>query len=328
MHEDLGSTLIILAGAVALDLLVGEYAHAVHPVVWLGKVISAGIYVAPRHGWKRQFLYGMVLTVCVVAVSAGLVYAALGLSMPVAAVHIILAVFFLKASIALRELLRAARRVCQPLREDDILQARREVRALCSRDPSELGPEELLQATIESLAENTSDSWVAPLFYFILFGVPGAAAYRAINTLDAMIGYRGRFEALGKFAARLDDVVNWIPARVTAGLLLLAGTLFRKDVVAGCRILRRDGGKTPSPNAGRPMAVMAGLLGVRLEKRGVYALGDPVQATSIDTVCTAAGLVACAGYLMVGLTAAGVAGVCELASRFAPAASRLAEKLF
>src|SRR5205807_7932914 len=99
--------------------------------------------------------------------------------------------------------------------------ARLALRSLCSRDSNELTREELLAATIESLAENASDSFVAPLFYYVLLGVPGAVGYRAINTLDAMIGYRGQFEALGKCAARLDDIVNLIPARLTAVLFLL-----------------------------------------------------------------------------------------------------------
>src|SRR5207302_5219298 len=138
--------------------------------------------------------------------------------------------------------------------------ARAALRALGGRDASQLDGEALVAGAIQSLAENASDSFVAPLFYYLLAGVPGAVAYRAVNTLDAMIGYRGKYEALGKAAARLDDLANLVPARLTAGLLLLAGWLGGRDVAAGWRVLRRDGAKTPSPNGGRPMAVMAGLL--------------------------------------------------------------------
>src|SRR5205085_1312462 len=98
-----------------------------------------------------------------------------------------------------------------------------------------------------------------PLFYYLLFGVAGAMGYRAVNTLDAMVGYRDRFEALGKASARLDDLANYLSARLTAGLLLLVGWLLGKDAAEGWRILRRDGASTPSPNAGRPMSVMASL---------------------------------------------------------------------
>jgi adenosylcobinamide-phosphate synthase len=169
------------------------------------------------------------------------------------------------------------------------------LRSLCSRDPSTLTEDELLAGTVESLAENASDSFVAPLFYYVLLGVPGAIGYRAVNTLDAMIGYRGKLETLGKFAARLDDVANWIPARLTALLFLLVGRLFGGDVSQGWRILRRDGGKTPSPNGGRPMAAMAGLLGVCLDKAGVYSLGDARHALTGEVARRAWHVVAVAG---------------------------------
>jgi adenosylcobinamide-phosphate synthase len=119
-----------------------------------------------------------------------------------------------------------------------------------------------------------------------------------------MIGYRGKFEALGKAAARLDDVLNWVPARLTAGLLLLAGWLLRFDLARGWRILRRDGANTPSPNGGRPMSAMAGLLGVELAKKGVYVLGDRQQRVTAATVRQAWQLVAWSGGIMVVACAA------------------------
>jgi adenosylcobinamide-phosphate synthase len=145
-------------------------------------------------------------------------------------------------------------------------------------------------ATIESVAENASDSFVAPLFWFALLGLPGAVFYRAVNTLDAMIGYRGKYEWLGKTAARLDDALNFVPARITAGLLLAAAWLQRRDVRRAMRILARDGSRTETPNAGRPMAAMAGVLGVELTKPGHYRLGDPREpvaagATWLHSLC-------------------------------------------
>jgi adenosylcobinamide-phosphate synthase len=206
--------------------------------------------------------------------------------------------FLLKASFALHELGRAAYRVAEPLDKNDLPSARKALRSLCSRDPTNLQANELLAGTVESLAENASDSFVAPLFYYLLFGVPGAMVYRAINTMDAMIGYRGKYEALGKAAARLDDLANWIPARLTAGLLLLAGWLRGKSLAEGWRILLRDGSKTASPNAGRPMAVMAGLLGVRLEKKDAYVLGDPRHKLSTGTIRQAWQIVVLAAVLL------------------------------
>jgi adenosylcobinamide-phosphate synthase len=218
-------------------------------------------------------------------------------------------IFLLKSSFALRELGAAAERVRAPVAAGDLPRARAALRSLCGRDPAQLDEEALLEAAIESLAENASDSFVAPLLYFLLFGVPGAIAYRAINTLDAMVGYRGPFEALGKSSARLDDVVNWVPARLTAAFLLLAGWLTGRDVGRAWRIFRRDRAKTPSPNGGRPMAMMAGLLGVQLEKKDVYTLGDRVTPVTPLTVRHAWRLVALAGWFTAGLCLLGILGI-------------------
>jgi adenosylcobinamide-phosphate synthase len=180
----------------------------------------------------------------------------------------------LKTTFALRALGRAANDVRKAVAEGRIDDARRGLRSLCSRDAAALGSDELLAAAVESVAENASDSFVAPVFWYAAFGLAGATFYRAVNTLDAMVGYHGRYEWLGKAPARLDDAMNWIPARITAWLLVAAGGIVGLDASRGMRILRRDGARTESPNAGRPMAAMAGLLGVELAKAGCYRLGD------------------------------------------------------
>jgi adenosylcobinamide-phosphate synthase len=311
MDEATANALAMLGIALLIDLLAGEYPTPLHPVVWMGAGISGLLWLAPAAGWWRQFLFGALLTAGTVAfwtAAAVLVVRFSRFSGGVFFLGLLPGALLLKASFALRELGTAAERVRRPVEAGDLPAAREALRALCSRDASQLDGEALLAAAVQSLAENASDSFVAPLFYYVLAGVPGAVAYRAVNTLDAMIGYRGKYEALGKFAARLDDVANLVPARLTAGLLLLAGWLTRKDVAAGWRVLRRDGANTPSPNGGRPMAVMAGLLGVRLEKKGAYALGDPRTPLTPDTVRDAGRLVALAGWLMAGLCALGVLG--------------------
>src|SRR5262249_18581607 len=172
-----------------------------------------------------------------------------------------------------------------------------------SRDPSALDAPLVVAATVESVAENASDSFVAPLFYYALFGLPGAVAYRAINTADAMIGYHGRYERLGKVAARLDDVANFVPARLTAALLLAAGACARLRVREGWRILRRAARATESPNAGRPMSAMAGLLGVQLEKVGHYRLGDGAAALDAAHIDAAWRVVAIAAAIAAALAA-------------------------
>ncbi len=155
----------------------------------------------------------------------------------------------------------------------------------------------MVSATVESVSENSCDSFFAPLFYFVFLGVPGAIAYRVINTLDAMIGHHGEFEYLGKFAAKLDMVVNFIPARLAALALLMACWLCRKNTPAAWEMLIRDHGKTESPNAGWTLSVMAGTLGVQLEKVGYYKLGDRKQSLSIDTIDISIKLILIAAFL-------------------------------
>lgn len=306
MGADLETALGILAAALLADRLLGEYPTPLHPVVWVGQTVSALLRVAPGRGWWRQVLFGAALALGLSSLAGALTWRGLRLVAGWQVFEVLLGTFLFKATFAVRALDEAAGRVQRTVQDGDLGKAREALRSLCSRDPSQLGPDALLAGTIQSLAENASDSFVAPFFYYALFGVPGACVYRVINTLDAMVGYRDKYEALGKVSARLDDVVNWVPARLTAGLLLLAGRLAGKDAAGGWRILRRDGANTPSPNGGRPMAVMAGLLGVRLEKPGVYVLGDAQRPLTPVMVFEARRLVAGVSWWAAGLCALGV----------------------
>jgi adenosylcobinamide-phosphate synthase len=306
---------IVLLGALALDGWVGEPANRFHPVAWMGRLFSVlrrrlgsqglvggawrtapdsgGLEEAPRHSilhclrtpaLRGPFLRGAVLGLAVPAALAlgvgGLLAAYVPAAGPWLAVRLVVSVWLLKSTFALRALGEAADGVRAPLcrRDEQSLPcARRALRSLCSRDPFCLNEEQLAAATIESLAENLSDSFVAPLFWYLVGGLPAAVFYRAVNTLDAMIGYRGRWEVFGKAAARLDDLLNWPPARLTALCLWLGAALARPGrarLVDGYRIWRRDRRGTESPNAGHPMALMAGLLGVELAKPGHYRLGE------------------------------------------------------
>lgn len=292
-----------LLAAVALDLACGEPPSAVHPVVWMGSTIGFLRGRAPERGRVRQLLWGGLMAVAVPSAFALASRGLCALLEPSPLASFAALALLLKPTFALRALREAALAVGDALSRGSLPGARDALRSLCSRDPSELDEPALVAATIESVAENASDSFVAPLFYFVLFGLPGAVFYRAVNTLDAMIGYHGRYEYLGKASARLDDLLNLLPSRLTALLILLAGWLCGFDVRQGVRVLQRDGGKTESPNAGRPMAAMAGLLRVELEKRGHYRLGDalePLRRGMIDDACRILALAA----LMTSLLAA------------------------
>jgi adenosylcobinamide-phosphate synthase len=270
---------LMLLAALAWDRRLGEPPHWLHPVVWMGHLIGGLRDLAPR---GRPFLWGLLM-----ALLLPLLCAAAGvLAVTLPWVGWFLGVWLLKSSFAIRSLGEAGARVGEPLSSGRVEDARAGLSWLCSRDASELTAAELAGAAAESVAENASDSGVAPLFWFALLGVPGALAYRCVNTLDAMIGYRDRYFWLGKASARLDDVLNLVPARLTA-LLFLASTLDPSARRRGWRIGWRDHGATDSPNAGWPMATMAGILGVRLTKRGQYSLGEARKELEGDDVARA-----------------------------------------
>lgn len=277
----------MIALAVTIDLALGDPPDAFHPVAWMGRVVSllekGGLKLNPT----AQFLYGMgmtLFTVALFAVPVYLIFFYLGHASLVGS--IILAGLILKSTFSIKGLRRTASKIKRLLQDDKLQEARLELHALVSRDTSNLPEPLLASAAVESVSEGSSDSLVAPLFYFLLFGIPGAIGYRVVNTLDSMIGYHGKYEHLGKFAAWLDDILNYIPARIAALLLVLAATVKRNGRNAW-RMALREHNKTESPNAGWPMAAMAGALNVRLEKPGYYRLGEAKTNLVTETIDSA-----------------------------------------
>ncbi|MCI0478398.1 MAG: cobalamin biosynthesis protein [Anaerolineales bacterium] len=285
----------VLILAVALDLLLGDPPNAFHPVAWFGKIVQALERRAPRANPRAELLYGAGMTASGIALAAlpALILERLSRARKNWFVVLFVALA-LKITFAWRGLIRAGKDVQCDLETRATDNARADLRALVSRDTRELDASQLSAAAIESLAENASDAFVAPLFYYHLFGLPGAFAYRAVNTLDSMIGYRGRYEFLGKAAARLDDALNFVPARLTALLLVLAARLTRNDARRALQTLRRDHARTASPNAGYPMSAMAGALDVRLEKVGHYCLNENGRAPQPRDIQRAARVVSVA----------------------------------
>ena len=276
--------------ALALDLALRELPASVHPVVWMGKVVSWLERAGPPLGSKRLALvWGAVMALAVPAVFGGVAWAAAnGLRELGPIPYLAGATVLLSTTFAVKGLAQAAMGVRDALEraqspesgadgagdEGSIGEARSGLRSLVSRDASSLDRSLASAAAIESVAENTTDSYVGPWLAFALLGLPGAFAYRAVNTLDSMIGYRGKYEYLGKASARLDDVMNLAPARLSAGLIVLAGGLCRMPAGQSLRCLWSGRRQTASPNAGWTIGAMAGLLGVALEKAGHYRIGD------------------------------------------------------
>ena len=277
--------LLILSLALVIDLALGEPPRVIHPVVWMGKVISFLERVNVGRSPLVQFLYGSLITLIMVGLFTAPAYFMLFYLKSLSfTAYVIVGAVLLKSTFSLRELRQVALRIKGLLLREKLDEARFELRSLVSRDTQDLPKPLLVSATVESVAESTCDSFVAPLFYFLLLsipgaiyflplGVPGAIAYRVVNTLDAMVGYHRKYEYLGKFASKLDDVLNFIPARLTALLLALATFLSRRGAQASWRAVLSEHSKTESPNAGWPIAAMAGGLSVQLEKVGHYRVG-------------------------------------------------------
>ena len=296
--------------ALLLDLTLGEPPNRLHPTVWMGKTVALAERLAPgeQSPPALQLVFGAGMALLIPTLWGALAWAAaFGLLQLHPLAYLVVAAVLLKTTFSVRMLHRVAAGIGRILTSGDIAQARREMSALVSRDTSQLTAGQMAAGAIESVAENITDSIVGPLLAFALFGLPGAVAYRAINTLDSMVGYRGRYEYLGKASARLDDLVNLLPARLAALLLWLA-TVALPGTSAGraWRIMLAHRKRTESPNAGWTMAAMAGGLGVTLEKVGHYRLGDPapepeahhitranraLYATTILTLAVAIGIV-------------------------------------
>lgn len=315
LNQDWASVLLAMLVALLLDRLWGEPPAWMHPVVYMGKLLGLlGQWMAPHaepYGAWRRFFAGM-LAWCALAALVFMAYGALQLLLPqpwwLAG---LLAGVLLKPLLAWRMLKDEVLAVEAALQQS--LDAGRErLSWLVSRDTARLDAGTVRESAIETLAENLSDSVIAPLFWFAVAGLPGAAVYRLANTADAMWGYPGwrgegdrrrHWQWAGKWAARADDALNWIPARLTAMLLALAagGVDWRQ--------LRRNARATPSPNGGWPMGAMAQALGVRLSKPGVYVLNGQGQVPQARHLQTAVKLASKLLAMLVALALAALAAM-------------------
>jgi len=320
--------------ALGVDRVLGEPAARWHPVVGMGRYLGAvGRRIAPVAGaggtegraaarW-RPFLLG-AMGWCLGAAGVGALALGVqwGLAQGPAWLAVGLSGLLLKPLLAWRMLREEVLAVEAALVDESLDAGRARLARLVSRDVSSLSAAEVRESAIESLAENLNDSVVAPLCWFVVLGLPGAAVYRFANTADAMWGYLGARDGrdwtwAGKWAARADDVLSWLPARITAGLLRAQfadrpGTASSADdapPASAATTLRREARRTPSPNSGWPMAAMALGLGVRLGKPDVYALNATAPAPRAGDVRRAAR----AGGRAVGLLVAGLIAMAGLA---------------
>jgi adenosylcobinamide-phosphate synthase len=265
----IGTVVIVLIAALLVDRLIGDPHSHWHPVALVGRFI--GLWGKPENyspGFQR--FAGVVFWLVTVFLFALPFYFFAAVTPWY--LYLVIAPFLLKCCFAWRSLEEHTLAVVAALKEG-VQNGRAQVKMLVSRDTANLEREHILSAGYESMTENLTDSIISPLFYFSLFGLAGAAIFRAANTMDAMLGYRDERIRLGWFPARMDDILNFVPARLTMLLLLLYFAFIGRFTKA-VHVMHRDGHKRPGFNGGIVMAVMAGGTGIRFEKPGVYKIGD------------------------------------------------------
>jgi adenosylcobinamide-phosphate synthase len=271
-----------------LDLLLGDPPDWPHPIRLIGRVIEywESVLYRPRVAPGAFFFLSVLITI--LAGILGVLDAAAFL--PGWAATAVLA-WVIYTGLATRALHVESRKVEEALK-DDLEGARGLLSRIVGRETGQLSPGEIRRAVLETVAENLADGVIAPMFYLLFLGVPGLFLYKAVNTMDSMVGYKNlRYGKFGKVAARADDLLNFLPARLTGLLIVLAAPLAGGDQQMAWRILRRDAGNASSPNAGWPEAAMAGALGVRLGGPSTYFgevipkpfIGEPLQPLSANS---------------------------------------------
>lgn len=278
------SHLIALTLAVLIDLIIGDPPNWPHPVRWMGSLI-AKLDKALNKG-KMKKLTGIVMVLIVLSIIGSLAFLIVTFfySLHIAA-GILVEAILISSAIAQKSLKEAAMTVYEPLEKGDMDEARKKLSYIVGRDTECLDEPEMVRAAVETVAENTSDGITAPLFWALIGGAPLALIYRAINTCDSMVGYRNeKYENFGWASARLDDIVNWIPSRMTSICMLAGCRPLYVSKKKAREIILRDAIKHPSPNSGWGEAAVAAILGVQLGGINYYkgmvsnraTMGDPL----------------------------------------------------
>ena len=294
------------------DLILGDPEWLPHPVRGMGKLINL---LERRLGRKNTFwagrIKGMILAFVVVGISVSFTYLFIGFCKELNPFLGSLAWVYLGySSLSIKDLRVKAKAIFKEVKNGSVAEAQKQLSKIVGRDTQNLTKDGIITATIESIAENINDGIIAPLFYLILGGPVLAVAYKSINTLDSMVGYKNeKYLHFGWFSAKLDDVVNFIPARITGLLIPIASFIAGKNFKDSFKMMYRDGKKHPSPNSGISEAAMAGALGVKLGGRSFYRgriseksyLGDEKRPVESSSITEALAISFVASFLMVSL---------------------------
>ena len=301
-------SILIIGFAIILDLVVADPRNKYHPTAWIGGFISNLVPLFKSKDSNSEKFGGILI----VLISSGVVAALLiifhlkivliGDEFLISIVTVVVGAILLKTTIAIRGMEKHALAVVDALENDDIDQARDNLAMIVKRKTKNLDKNHILSGVLESISENTVDGVTGPMFYFALFGLPGAFVYRVINTIDSMIGYKTEmFRNLGWFGANCDNILNYLPSRITGLVMVLSSMLLGSNWKHAYQILKRDSRKTSSPNAGYPMAALAGALDTKFQKVDNYTIGEGSFYLSIEHVRSAITLMKVTTILFFGI---------------------------
>ena len=280
--------------AYILDLVFGDPQNIIHPVQIIGKMISLGekILLKEKSGSRYKFFAGIILNIFVVSITYGLT-CLIYKSSKISGVFTLIEIYLMYTVFSVNSLAREGNRVYNILKEGDIEKARKDLSYLVSRDTETMDEKMIIRSTMETISENTVDGIVAPMFYMFLGGLPLAMTYKAINTLDSMVGYKNeKYMDFGKFSAKIDDVANFIPARITGVLIVAASMILRYNYKNSLKMFIRDRKNHSSPNSAHAEASVAGALGVQFGGRVSYfgkeadkpTIGDKIKDFELEDI--------------------------------------------
>ena len=301
-------SIIVIGFAILLVLVFGDPKNRYHPTFWIGNLIGI-ITTRMRNVNQNLEKFGGILIVIIPVCVSTVILLSLEFSINFINIEflsilisIISGIILLKMTIAIKGMERHALSILDAIQKNDLNKARTNLSMIVKRNTKNLDKNHILSGTLESLSENIVDGITGPMFYFAIFGLPGAFAYRIVNTVDSMVGYKTQmFKNLGWFGANCDNILNYIPSRLTGLTIVLGSMLLGHDWKNCYEIFKRDGKKTDSPNAGYPMAAFAGALGTKFEKLEHYSLGTGNNEITSKKVKDAISLMKATSLLFFGL---------------------------
>ena len=312
-------SIFVIGFAILLDFKFGDPKNKYHPTSWIGILIAKLTPLAKNQYTMIEKFGG----VCIVTITSGLVIVPLftlnvGITLITVdyvslIVSIIIGGLLLKTTIAIRGMEKHAKFVLESLDENNLDLARTHLSMIVKRNTKNLDRNHVLSGVLESISENTVDGITGPLFYYAFLGLPGAFVYRVINTADSMIGYKTDvFKNVGWFAATCDSILNYIPSRLTGIIMIISAAILKNNWKESYKIMIRDGKKTESPNAGYPMAALAGALETKFEKINHYKLGDGEIILTNEHVHSAISIMKLTSVLFFGIVSIPIVSILSI----------------